>query len=89
MNYVRSVHHTHEGVASLWLCGLLLSKGQRSVPREADMTTRSNIVEAHITAIRVAADPYGSVGGAGHRPTIHNDRGGEIYVVPFVDSRQP
>lgn len=72
MNYVRSVHHTHECVASLWLCGLSLSKGQRSVPREAGMTTRSHLGEANITTLRGVADPNGSVGGVGNYPTIHN-----------------
>ncbi len=47
MNYVSSVHHTYGYVASPWLCGLSLSKGQRSVPREAGMTTRSNFAEAN------------------------------------------
>ena len=59
-NSVSPVHHTHGCVASLWLCGLSLSKGQRSVPREAGMTTRSNIGEANFPE-QSGPDPYGSI----------------------------
>ena len=73
MNSVISVHHTYGCVASPWLCGLSLSKGQRSVPREAGTTTRYNIGEANFTGVSrlTLTGPFSGGGETPHQDTQH------------------